>query len=167
MNFDDDCLNFDFNNNHVNNTQHVSVVDQLLCDINFGKDPLTTKDELKDDNALDNKTTQNEQTAMLSKQETSNKEILSKDNDKTRTQNRPTDAFTQTSPISLPSYADPADGIQPTATARTCAMHETQTSVNGTQVAPHLHTMKDTQSDIIIPIMGMTRQKPIGKPKRR
>jgi hypothetical protein len=156
MNFDDDCLNFDFNNNDnkemVHNV-HVSMIDQLLCDLNFGREPLTTKDESKGkmvNNIQENKMTQNAQTTPKSSEQETLKKIPVENNDEMKAQNISTDILTyQVSPISSssdPSYVEPANETNPTTTTRT-TMNGAQTTVNGTQptVAPHTYVTNKTQ----------------------
>ncbi|RIA88219.1 hypothetical protein C1645_775542 [Glomus cerebriforme] len=182
MNFDDNWSDFDNNNDPIrevahNAQQHVSMIDQLLCDLNFGRD----KDEskvIKSNNVQENKMTQNEQTTSKPpEQETPKKKV----DDKMRTNNDvfmfqvpPVSSLVSTKMPSDPSYFKPTNGTKPAVTSYTCVTNTTQTGpshvkpVNEMQptVIPRTRITKKTQTDITFPVETAV-QKQNCKPRRR
>ncbi|GES76825.1 hypothetical protein GLOIN_2v1037402 [Rhizophagus clarus] len=178
MNFDDDWINFD-NNNYDNDPirevvqdVNVPVIDQLLCDLNFGKD-YKNENETKNENVNNvqgNKMIRNEQvTSKHLEQEAPKKEI----NDKMTTQNKSNDIFNSMkgTPPSYPFYAEPINGTRPPQTNVMIAKQTVDFSrvkpVNGMHpaVVPCAHNMKETQTDMISSAMEMKRL--VDKPRKK
>jgi hypothetical protein len=180
MNFDDDWCNPNDNNfdndpiREVVQNVHVSMIDQLLCDFNFGRDH---KNETKSENVQENKMIQNEQvTSKPLEQETPKKEM----DDKMMSQNKSNDFF-KVPPVSSlmnsmketpPSYSEPTNGTRP---PHVNVMNAKQTAdpshvtVNGMYPTVVLCTpnMKETQAEIISSAMEMKRQMLVGKPRKK
>lgn len=181
MNFDGDWLSSDDNNDPIREVVQdvqVSIIDQLLCDLNFGRD---YKDEMKSENVNDvqeNKMIQNKQvTSKPLEQETPKKEMDYMTQNKPNRVSKvpPVSSFvnsTKETPPFYPSYADPINGTRP---LHTSFMNAEQTSdpsrvktVNGMRptVVPCTHNMKEPREDIIS-TMEMKRQSPVDKPRKR
>ncbi|CAG8670934.1 14313_t:CDS:2 [Funneliformis mosseae] len=166
MNFDEDYLNFDFNNYATRevdcNVQHISTIDQLLCDLDFGRDILFAKANYVPEDEI----TQNKQiTSKLSEQLTHH-EIPVKDNNKMRSPYKPTDVPSVSSLMKEVQLSEPSlttNGTLPKDAIRTYISKETQTisSSRVDEVATKLtYTTKGTQTDIFVPATETIYQKP-------
>ncbi|CAG8633397.1 16255_t:CDS:2 [Funneliformis caledonium] len=154
MNFDEDYLNFDFNNYATRevdcNVQHISTIDQLLCDLDFGRDILFAKAN----NVPEDEITQNKQITSKLPEQLTHHEIPVKDNNKMRSPYKPTDVPSVSSLMKEVQLSEPSlttNGTLPKDAIRTFISKETQTvsSSRVDEVATKLtYTTKGTQTDI-------------------
>ncbi|CAG8515924.1 16426_t:CDS:2 [Rhizophagus irregularis] len=150
MNFDDDWLisnddNFDSDPiRKAVQDVNVSMIDQLLCDLNFGRD---YKNETKNSN-------------------------VNNVQEKVPPVSSPANSMKET-PLSYPSYAEPTNGTRPPHTnfmnAKQTADPSHVKAVNGKYPTVMLctHNMKETREEIISSAMQMKRQSLVGKPRNK
>ncbi|CAB4481617.1 hypothetical protein RhiirA5_356136 [Rhizophagus irregularis] len=187
MNFDDDWLisnddNFDSDPiRKAVQDVNVSMIDQLLCDLNFGRDYKNETKNSNVNNVQESKMIQNEQiTSKSLEQETpkkkmDNKTINNKSNDvfkEVPPVSSPANSMKET-PLSYPSYAEPTNGTRPPHTnfmnAKQTADPSHVKAVNGKYPTVMLctHNMKETREEIISSAMQMKRQSLVGKPRNK